>query len=248
MPTSSRRAKRAVYAVETTANPKLGLVSATYVAQQTCPDSCPFLDHGCFAQNGFLGGNIVKPLNRGVATEMTRLEIAQQEANMIDGLSGERDLRLHVVGDSTTTDGTRALAAAARRYSSKHGRAVWTYSHGWRSLSRKSWGSISVLASCETTGDIADARRRGYATAIVVPEHRTKRLYRVGRAKILPCPEQTSGVSCADCRLCMRDDYLHDAGITIAFAAHGSVGSKAKAIAALAAAAVPNPKQAKSAA
>jgi hypothetical protein len=54
--------------------------------------------------------------------------------------------------------------------------------------------------------------------------------------KILPCPEQTTGVSCADCKLCMRDDYLRDAGITIAFAAHGSPASKSKALRALAAA------------
>jgi hypothetical protein len=181
----------------------------------------------------------VKPLNRGVAMTMTRVEIAQQEADMIDGLSGERDLRLHVVGDSTTVDGTKLLAAAARRYSSRSSRSVWTYSHSWRSLPRSAWGSVSVLASCENVGEIADARRRGYATALVVPEHTTKRLYRDGRQKILPCPEQTSSVSCADCKLCMRDDYLREAGITIAFAAHGSVGSKNKALAALAAAQVP---------
>ncbi len=239
MPISTRKAKRAVYAVEQTANAKLGAVSATYVAQQSCPASCVFLDRGCFAQNGFVGGHLVKPLNRGVATTMTRVEIAQQEAEMIDRLSGDRDLRLHVVGDSTTVEGTRLLAAAARRYSSRHAKATWSYTHAWSWLPRRAWGSISVLASCEHAGDIAGARRRGYATALVVPEHTTKRLYRDGRQKILPCPEQTSGVPCARCRLCLRDDYLREAGITIAFAAHGSVGSRSKALAALAAARTP---------
>jgi len=233
MPISTRRARRAVYAVESTANPKLGAVSATYVAQQSCPDSCAFLHSGCFAQNGFLGGNIVKPLNRGVAATMTRIEIAQQEAEMIDGLTGEHDLRLHVVGDSTTADGTRLLAAAARRYSSRHLRAVWTYTHAWRFLPRRLWGSISVLASCETPDDVRDARRRGYATALVVANGRGDRLYESGSMKVLPCPEQTRGIPCAQCRLCQRDDYLRDAGITIAFTVHGSVASKAKALGAL---------------
>lgn len=166
---------------------------------------------------------------------MTRLEIAQQEADMIDGLSGERDLRLHVVGDSTTVDGTMLLASAARRFSSKHGRAVWSYSHAWRDLPRRAWGSISVLASCETVRDVVDAHRRGYATAIVVPEHPGRRLYKIGRTKVLPCPQETSGVTCATCKLCTRDDFLRDTGISIGFAVHGSVGSKAKAMAALAA-------------
>ncbi len=243
MPISTRRARRAVYAVESTANPKLGAVSATYVAQQSCPDSCAFLDSGCFAQNGFLGGNIVKPLNRGVATTMTRIEIAQQEAEMIDSLTGERDLRLHVVGDSATVEGTRLLAAAARRYSSRHAKATWSYTHAWSCLPRRVWGSISVLASCENAGDVADARHRGYATALVVPEHTTKRLHRIGRQKILPCPAQTIGTSCESCKLCMRDDYLREAGITIAFAAHGSAGSKSKALRALSAAAVSGPRR-----
>lgn len=225
-----------MYAVEQTANPKLGPVSATYVAQQSCPVSCPFLGSGCYAENGFTGGNIVKPLNRGVAEIMTPVEIALDEAAAIDRLSGERDLRLHVVGDSTTAEGTRALAAAARRYSSRHNHPVWTYTHAWRWLPRSAWGAISVLASCENERDVTAARRRGYATAIVVAEHPTRRLHKGNRLRLLPCPEQTSGVSCSNCRLCQRDDFLRAAGITISFAAHGSVGSKNKALAALAAA------------
>jgi len=236
MPISTRKAKTAVYTVETTANAKLGPVSATHAAQQSCPESCPLLHSGCFAENGFVSAHITKPLNRGVATTMTRVEIAQQEADMIDGLTGAHDLRLHVVGDTTTVEGTALIAAAARRFSSKQGRAVWTYSHAWRDLPRKVWGSISVLASCETVGDVSDAHRRGYATAIVVPEHPGRRLYKIGRTKVLPCPQETTGVTCSACKLCTRDDFLRESGISIGFAVHGSVGSKAKAMAALAAA------------
>lgn len=227
-----------VYAKELTANPKLGDVSATYVAQLSCPASCPFLGSGCYAENGFTSMAITKRLNRGVAAGTTPLDIAAREAAAIDGLTGERDLRLHVVGDSTTQAGTRLLAAAALRYSSRHARPVWTYTHAWRSLPRKIWGSISVLASCETADDVRAAGHRGYATAMVVREHLTDRLTEVDGIKVLPCPEQTRGVSCAECRLCQRDDYLRDSGITIAFAAHGSPASKSKALRALTTAAV----------
>ena len=227
-----------IYAKELTANPKLGPVSATYVAQLSCPASCPLLGSGCYAENGFTSMAITKRLIRGVLDGTTPAEIAQREASAIDALSGERALRLHVVGDSTTIEGTRALAAAARRYSSRHDRPVWTYTHAWRSLPRSAWGSVSVLASCENERDLIAAKRRGYATALVVPGHRARKLYQERRTKLLPCPEQTSGVSCAACGLCMRDDYLRDAGITIAFAAHGSPASKSKALRALSATAV----------
>lgn len=68
---------------------------------------------------------------------------------------------------------------------------------------------------------------------VVVPEHASRRLQSQGNIRVLACPEQTSGVSCASCRLCMRDDFLRESGATIAFAAHGSPASKSKALRAL---------------
>lgn len=55
-----------VYATNVSASRKLGDVSVTHVAQISCPDSCPFLHAGCYAENGFLGGFITKRLNRGM--------------------------------------------------------------------------------------------------------------------------------------------------------------------------------------
>jgi hypothetical protein len=233
-----------VYAVEATANAKLGLVSATYVAQQSCPESCVFLRSGCYSENGFTGGNIVKPLNRGVATTMSRAQIAAQEAELIDGLSGAKDLRLHVVGDSTTVAGTKKLAAAVARYMLRGGRRAWSYTHAWSTVPRRAWGPVSVLASCETAEQVGAAQMRGYATAIVVDQHRSIKLHERDGIRVLPCPEQTRGVSCADCRLCLDAVRLHDAKITIAFSVHGSVGSKGKALRALAGSAAPDVRSA----
>lgn len=61
---------------------------------------------------------------------------------------------------------------------------------------------------------------------------------------MLPCPEQTRGVSCAECKLCQRDVYLLHAGITIGFAVHGSPASKSKAMRALSAANEPRARSA----
>jgi len=222
-----------VYATEVSASRKLGDVSVTHVAQASCPDSCPFLHAGCYAENGFLGGFITKRLNRGMDRDIDRLEIARLEAGAIDRLSGERDLRLHVVGDSVTRRGTRLLAAAAGRYTARAGRRVWTYTHAWRQVPRDAWGSVSVLASCETEEEVLLARSRGYATAMVVEEHPGDRRHRSGRVNLLPCPSQTRGVTCASCRLCTDDDLLRSQNLTITFAVHGSRPSRNKALRAL---------------
>jgi hypothetical protein len=229
MPKRLAPSRRAVFAPEVSSNAKLGKVSATYAAQQSCPSDCPFLNSGCFAENGFTGGFITKRLNRHLPDDITPEQIAAEEAAAIDRLTGDRDLRLHVVGDSRMLNGTRRIADAARRYIARGARRVWTYTHAWRTVPRFAWGPVSVLASCETEDEVLAARARGYATAMVVLVHDSEKLYGLGRTKLLPCPQETRGVSCADCRLCMDDRRLFAENITIAFAVHGSPASKKKA-------------------
>ena len=222
-----------VFAVEQTDSAKVGEVSATYVTQRTCPNSCPFLAGGCYAMNGHMSMIVTKRINRATPEGMTPEQIARVEAREIDKLSGKRDLRLHVVGDSPTEWGTMNLATAAESFMRRGGRKVWTYTHAWREVSRDAWGEISVLASCETAEEVAEARARGYAAAVVVKSHPGDRRYELDGMQVLPCPEQTRGVQCVDCRLCMDDRQLLEAGTVIGFAIHGSNVSKYKAVAAI---------------
>ena len=197
------------------------------------PKDLRLLGRGLYAENGHLSAYVTKRLNRGVDAEVTKTMIASIEADAIDGLSGDRDLRLHVVGDSTTVIGTKAIAGAAERYMQRGGHTAFTYTHAWKTVPRSAWGAVSVLASCETPGDVWAARARGYATVLVVDEHRDERRHQRDGVDLLPCPQETRGTNCAACRLCMDDVRLRDASITVAFAVHGSVGSKNKALRAL---------------
>src|SRR5207302_5585852 len=100
------------------------------------------------------------------------LRIAEVEARAIDTLTGDRLLRLHVVGDARTDAAARVLGAAADRYSRRgnaprHGRKVWAYTHAWRTVARASWGdAVSVLASVETVREAREAMQAGYAAAV----------------------------------------------------------------------------------
>ena len=62
---------------------------------------------------------------------------------------------------------------------------------------------------------------RGYAVAIVVKEHPRKGVYYYHGLKVIPCPHETKGVQCVDCRLCFDDKRLIEADACIGFAAHG---------------------------
>jgi len=223
--------EKMVYAVRESESEKLGPVAATYVSQTSCPSSCPFLNGGgCYAENGPVALVATKRLNAATPEGTTAGQLARIEARAIDGLRGDLDLRLHVVGDSTTEWGTVQLATASEAYMRRGGRRVWTYTHSWRTVPRVAWGDVSVLASCETPEEVREAEALGYATAIVVDAHGTDRVQLMDGHKTLPCPQQTRGVTCAECRICTDDRRLHAAGITVAFAAHGGTTSRKRAL------------------
>jgi hypothetical protein len=203
-------------AVPLTTNRKLGFASATYAAQTSCPDTCPLRNAGCYAEHGPTG-MITRRLNR---TPATPLDVARAEAEAIGTLPGLLDLRLHVVGDCATDDAAALVSAAALRRT-QPGRKVWTYTHAWRAVDRAAWDRVSVLASLEDPRLIPEARTRGYAAALIVPEHPGDRLHQDGQ-RLLPCPEQTRGRRCTECRLCLDAERLHRDRLTITFRAHGT--------------------------
>jgi hypothetical protein len=209
-----------VIAVELSGNAKTGRVSATYASQASCPTSCPLLRSGCYAEHGAMAYH-TRRVNAGTAR--TAEEVAIEEARAIGELSGRYPLRLHVVGDCPTDESARIVSEAAREYSGWRGQPVWAYTHGWRDVERASWGTVSVLASCETPADVRGARERGYATALVYAGEPQRRRFDVDGVAVVPCPQQTrDGVTCASCRLCFDDRALRERGVTIGFAAHGA--------------------------
>ena len=215
-------------AVKKTGNTKVGDVAVTHAAQESCPTSCTFLGSGCYAETGQQKW-VTRRLNKA-ATGATPRQIALAEAEAIRKLNGKKPLRLHVVGDCRTTEAARIVAKAADEYRAKHDQPVWTYTHAWRTVPREAWGNVSVLASCETPADVAQAKDRGYATAIVVESFASERRHAIGPVDAIPCVEQTRGVTCDNCRLCFDDDYLRKSGRTIAFKGHGIMSLVFKAL------------------
>lgn len=203
-------------------NRKIGAAAVTYAAQASCPDDCAFLNAGCYAEGATLG-MLTRRLNANAA-EASALDVALEEAAAIDAISPAyhgQPMRLHTVGDCATEASARIVSSAAARWVARGGGDVWTYTHAWRVVPREAWGEVRVLASCETPLDVPLAHERGYATAIVVDDFPGDRLYHLDGQPVIPCPAQTRGVPCTDCRLCFGADRLRDTGTTIGFSIHG---------------------------
>jgi len=206
-------------------NRKTGTAAVTYAAQGSCPTSCPFLGAGCYAEGASIGIH-TRRLN-AAARNATALEIALAEAEAIDAMEVRLEgqaLRLHSVGDCASNLAARIVARACARWQERGGGPVWTYTHAWREVDREAWGIVSVLASCETFAQVAEARERGYAAAIVVEEF---------GAGMVACPAQTRHTSCTDCRLCFDDAGLRRRRKVIGFRVHGDAASQHQAVATL---------------
>ncbi len=209
-----------VTAVEFSRNTKIGPCSCTMSSQASCPRHCPFLGEGCYAESGPQGCSTAR-LNR--STETDPAIIAGLMADAMAGLTATRPLRLNVVGDARTNRAAKILAKASALYTAKYTQKVWTYSHGWRRVARKSWGAVSILASCETAADVKAATEAGYATALVVARFKDVKTYVDNGTIIIPCPQQTGkSANCTTCRLCWDADGLLARGMTIGFEAHGA--------------------------
>ncbi len=221
-----------MYAVLHSKNVKVGDVAATYAPiSQTCPTSCPLRDNGCYAQSGNVGFKVRRTeeysagLNGDTVATLEGDEIADMATHAPEGHA----LRIHVSGDATSDYRAKQMARGASVWNGP----VWSYTHAWREVSRASWGRVSILASCESLLDVANAATRGFAAALVVASHPADgRAYRDPSTgvKVIPCPSQTRDAKCTDCRLCWNDSMLKAQGACIAFAAHGATKKRTLAV------------------
>jgi hypothetical protein len=230
-----------VIAVERSGDAKLSRnmnVSATWVPQQSCHDDCPLKRNGCYAETGNSGLHSHR-LNMAagrlkMGLRKLRLKLAKEEAAAIRGLSGLRQLRVHVVGDCSDTATAGIIGRAMVAHQKRHGKAAWTYSHSWRRIARSAWQGANVLASCEKPEQVREARQRGYAAALIVPPHPSNKVYAFHGVTIVPCPAQFKkdgkfAVTCEDCTLCKRPDFLFKRKLTIGF--QPDAGSQRKVLA-----------------
>lgn len=224
--------------VEGSKNSKLNgsqKVDSTYASiEATCPKTCPFKGEGCYAQLGYTA--ITTHRLDDEAKGLSSIDVARAEAKAInESYKGKevpvgRALRLHVAGDVRSKTAVRIIKKAIIKWQQRGGGKAWTYTHAWRTIPSYEWGPINILASVETVADANEAVNRGYVPAMVVQEHKSEKAYKVEGSDIkwIPCPQQTRGVGCSDCKLCMDTEGLYSRNSGIAFAAHGAATNKMK--------------------
>lgn len=214
--------------VKNSNNSKVGDMHATYSPQITCPTSCPFYP------------KIFGDVNDLETRLMVQIQFAEIEAKKIDELKPNKDLRIHVVGDSSNTVSAGILGDAMNRYEQRgadlgYNVQAYTYTHAWNepyNVPESAWNGARVLASCENADDIRKARALGYACEWTYKTHETNKVHERDGIKVLPCPNNfNSKVKCADCMKCADLKLLKNKNWAIGLSTHGAFKKANNAIA-----------------
>lgn len=173
---------------------------ATYRGLSTCPSYCP-LKSCCYAGQG------------NTAIHARRAE--DETLDLVAYLQGLPPFALvrHLVTGDLDDQYVKAMRTAHRLRPDIFG---IIYTHRWREYTpHQLSGGLRTLgcnASCETENDVRTARARGWLPVRVVARHTPPA---VGE---LNCRNETHGMLCVDCRLCLtRPTHL-----TVRFQAHGN--------------------------
>lgn len=217
-----------VKVVRNSQNSKVGNMHATYSPQITCPTSCPFYPS--------IYGDI-----EGIEERLhVQVQFAEIEAQKIDELVPDKDLRVHVVGDGSNSISAGLLGDAMVRYEKRgadlgYDVQAFTYTHAWDApynVPESAWNGANVLASCETVADIKQARSLGYACEWTYKEHETNKVHEREGIKVLPCPNNFNAkLQCVDCMKCADLGLLKNRDWVIGLATHGAFKKANNAIA-----------------
>lgn len=209
-----------------TRNEKLGFMATSMSPKQTCPDSCALKVKGCYAQAGRLNINWER-LSRG-EYGLSFDELLSGLKKLPKGFGFRHNQAGDLCGDNLLID-TKKLSQLTSAVSHLH---AYAYTHkpvlkgkahpatlkkNRKAIKKANDEGFTVNVSCDRMNEVDEALSLGIAPAVVVlPINAPKTQFTKGGNKVIVCPNQVSGVTCADCMLCHKQR-----SVTVGFRAHG---------------------------
>jgi undecaprenyl pyrophosphate synthase len=214
--------------IRSTGNRKTGEMPTTARGMETCPKSCPFLppakggqaEGGCYATGR---------ISAQVANSVRAYSPSEAQAVIDRSARSARYLRDRVVGEPSSNgeEVDMEYLRSVAKLATDNNLVPFGYTHMWRRFAPQQQEELQRLnyvmnASVESIADAEEAVRRGWRVFLVnddVPNN-TKIAGRVFRQ----CPEQTHGLTCAQCGLCARQGRR----VEIVERVHGTARQKAR--------------------
>lgn len=203
-------------------NAKLGLGVASHMSSKnSCPNSCPLRNKECYARFSYTGIHWEK-LSSGKGLSWN------QFVQKVESLPTNYKLRLNVAGDLVPTKENGEIIdqkALKKLFTVAKSRNLtcWGYSHkkltsgNIKILKEAAKNNVIINASCDSLKEVDEARSKGLPAVVTVPRDFKSGTLTPKGNKVIICPQQTHGKTCAECMLCAKDR-----SVTIAFLSHGT--------------------------
>lgn len=207
-----------VHIITKSSNKKTGPIPVTTTEQSSCAPSCPFISKGCYAKSGPLAlhWRKVSAGERGTDWQGLCDFISALPEKQLWRHNQAGDLP-HVFGDVDHTMVDQLITANTKRrgYTYTHHKLN---KHNVEIIKRANHKGFTINASTESLAAADDAIDLGIPAVCVVPNNQPVPKYTPAGRKVVLCPEQQCGISCADCKLCSQSKRT----CVVAFQAHGN--------------------------
>lgn len=200
------------------ANKKTGPIPVSTTSNNTCPTGCGQYS-ACYAKSGPLA------LHWSAVSKGQRGMTLEQFCAAIEELPEGTLWRHNQAGDLPGYDGDIDRRALADIIFANRGRRGFTYTHKPMNKSNAQVVKcanklgFTVNLSADTVAQADEYAAMGIAPVVLtVPEDTRQNFTTPAGNKVVICPAETRGVTCADCKLCAWSERK----AIIAFPAHGS--------------------------
>ena len=207
------------------ANVKTGPIPVSTTSAETCPDSCPLKQGGCYAKSGPLG------LHWAAVTNNKRGGDFDAFIKQIEGLPRDQLWRHNQAGDLPGDNLTIDAAALSRLVHANKNKRGFTYTHkpltaeNQAAIKAANQNGFTINLSANRIQDVDGLAALNIGPVVtILPEKGGKVTYTSGGLKVVTCPAQTNNkTTCATCGLCQKVDR----GYAIGFIVHGTGKKKA---------------------
>ena len=213
--------------IKKTGNSKLGEgMSSTYSSSNTCPNSCPFKSNGCYASEGYYTRLHWKKVDNG-----ERGIKFNDLINKIKSLKPGSMLRLNVAGDLVGHNNKIYKSYLDKYIEACKPLKAYTYTHypiskgnNLQLIKQANKKGLVINVSTETEYQAIQSLSNNLPTVLVVKSTEDRNSYPLKdihghtKGRVLICPQQTKGVNCVDCGLCLD----RPKNIVIGFKAHNA--------------------------
>lgn len=226
LPMYSPELPRVIFS-ERSGNRKLGGIPAAIVSAETCPPSCGFYGKGCYAENHFTAQHWRRAAADGLQWE--------QFVNRVRALPKGQLWRYAVAGDLPGQGDSLDLHAVGELATANKGRRGFTFTH----KPLKTQAELDAVRAANASGFTvnlssdslaqADARAAlGVGPVVVVlPKGASGDIRTPAGRRVVVCPSESRGLTCAQCQLCSHSGRT---GI-VGFVAHGQMSATVSRIA-----------------